>query len=274
MNKFKESIKEILENSNMTDVISELEMDELVNEIVSEIEDKYDELKEESSDLRDELETAEKKIQDLENENDYLNKQTNDSDTLMNEMFSEWISEGEDFLKKLYLMEADMKDVYESFLRSRKNKIILVGKGGSGKDHIRKIMMKKGGFKYGTSYTTRNMREGEKQGDDHMFVSVEDFEKMLKNDQFIDHETFNDWQYGISKDDFKNNELFIMTVEGISKLSKKTRDESLVIYVKSNEKMIEKRLELRDDEDDPERRMRADEFDFEDFDDFDIIIEN
>ena len=45
----------------------------------------------------------------------------------------------------------------------RMNKVILVGKGASGKDHLRKILEGRG-FTYGTSYTTRPPREGEMVG--------------------------------------------------------------------------------------------------------------
>ena len=48
------------------------------------------------------------------------------------------------------------------------NKIILVGKGASGKDHLRKILEGRG-FTYGISYTTRPPREGEIDGQDYYF---------------------------------------------------------------------------------------------------------
>ena len=45
----------------------------------------------------------------------------------------------------------------------KKNKVILVGKGGSGKDYLRKIM-ENFGFLYCKSYTTRPIREEEENG--------------------------------------------------------------------------------------------------------------
>ena len=49
-------------------------------------------------------------------------------------------------------------------------RIILVGKGGSGKDHARKIL-EDSGFRYCVSHTTRPPRDGEIQGKDYHFIS-------------------------------------------------------------------------------------------------------
>ena len=50
------------------------------------------------------------------------------------------------------------------------NKIILVGKAASGKDHMRKILQGRG-FTYGVSYTTRPKRPNEIDGEDYYFIS-------------------------------------------------------------------------------------------------------
>ena len=52
------------------------------------------------------------------------------------------------------------------------NKLVLVGKAASGKDHLRKRLMDKG-LNYGISHTTRPPREGEVDGQDYFFVSEE-----------------------------------------------------------------------------------------------------
>lgn len=70
------------------------------------------------------------------------------------------------------------------------NKIILVGKAASGKDHMRKILQGRG-FKYGVSYTTRPKREGEIDGEDYYFVSEQEFKSGIINELWYEWVEFN-----------------------------------------------------------------------------------
>ena len=65
-----------------------------------------------------------------------------------------------------------------------------------------------------------------------------------------------------------------MTPKGISSLKKEDRKNSVVIYIESNEETRRNRLLERRDADDVERRIKADEKDFNNFNDFDLIINN
>jgi dephospho-CoA kinase len=65
-----------------------------------------------------------------------------------------------------------------------------------------------------------------------------------------------------------------MTPKGISFLKKEDRKNSIVIYIEANEETRKNRLLERRDADDVERRIKADEKDFNDFNDFDLIINN
>ena len=55
------------------------------------------------------------------------------------------------------------------------NKIILCGKSGSGKDHMRKKLESRG-YIYGISYTTRPARACEINGKDYFFINKDSFE--------------------------------------------------------------------------------------------------
>mgnify|MGYP000954014175 CR=1 FL=1 len=52
-------------------------------------------------------------------------------------------------------------------------RVIIVGKGGSGKDHLRKSLSEMG-YKYCVSHTSRPPRQGEEGGVDYFFVSIEE----------------------------------------------------------------------------------------------------
>ncbi len=150
-------------------------------------------------------------------------------------------------------------------------KIIIVGPGGSGKDFLRKKMVDKG-FSYGVSFTSRPPREGETEGIDYYYRDEDFFES--KEDIFLELQEFNGWRYGISKEEFKEKDLFILSPGGLKSLPEYFRKISFIIYLNPDEKIRIKRLESRNDADSVERRLIADGKDFFQFSDYDIMITN
>jgi guanylate kinase len=155
--------------------------------------------------------------------------------------------------------------------QSMHGKIIIVGPGGSGKDFLRKKMVDKG-FSYGVSFTSRPPRVGEVEGSDYYFRSLDFFE--ANSDLFLELQEFNGWKYGISKEEFKKKDLFILSPAGLKSLPEDLRKISFVIYLNPDEKIRIKRLESRNDADSVERRLIADGKDFFQFSDYDIMITN
>jgi guanylate kinase len=149
-------------------------------------------------------------------------------------------------------------------------RIIISGKGGSGKDYLRKIM-EDFGFTYCKSYTTRPIREGEENGKDYIFIDEKD---IPEGGDLYESVYFNGWFYGTPKDEFDKSNLFIMTPKGISSLKEEDRKKCIIIYVNADEETRRIRMGERKDADDVERRIQADEQDFKDFDAFDITINN
>ena len=150
-------------------------------------------------------------------------------------------------------------------------RIILAGKGASGKDYLR-CMIQSRGFRYSVSHTTRPPRTGEINGRDYYFIEMDIAEKMIISGEFIEHTLFNGWVYGTSRDEFQRSELFILTPSGISQLSEGDRRDSFIIYIDVDEDTRRKRMSERRDADSVERRIEADEKDFRHFSDFDCII--
>jgi guanylate kinase len=171
--------------------------------------------------------------------------------------------------------EAVLSHILTSEIEKTANhkRIILVGKAASGKDHARKLLENQG-FKYAVSYTTRPPRTGEENGKDYFFLSVEEFTKMVENNEFYEHVSFNTWQYGTSNSQFFSDDVFIMTPYGISKIHEDDRKRCFIIYFDMDESIRKERLSLRSDADTVERRLAADAADFENFTDFDIKITN
>ena len=152
-------------------------------------------------------------------------------------------------------------------------KIIIIGRGGSGKDYLRKKLVEKG-HTYGVSFTSRPPREGEIDSVDYFFRTKEEIEELRDNNNFVELQEFNGWYYGISHSEFTSKDVFILTPSGIKDLPKEYRDISFVIYLDPSIDVILKRLGERNDADDPRRRLLADTIDFLEFNDYDLIIRN
>ena len=150
-------------------------------------------------------------------------------------------------------------------------KIIIVGPGGSGKDYLRNKMVERG-FSYGISHTSRPPREGEEPPNDYYFKDLKFFDD--NEDMFLELQTFNGWKYGISKKEFEEKDLFILSPAGLRSISEEIRKESFVIYVNPKSEVRLERLSARNDADNVERRYIADVRDFFEFSDYDIMITN
>jgi len=157
----------------------------------------------------------------------------------------------------------------------KNGRIIICGAAGSGKDFLRKKFCR-GGFSYAPPRTTRSKRKGEKDGKDYFFLTNEQFEDLETLDYFYISGGFNDWRYGIAREDFDNpGKIFIMSPLWISKIEPQHRKNSTVIYLDIDWETRYRRLKERQDHSDSiERRMLADQYDFEDFKDYDIRITN
>lgn len=154
------------------------------------------------------------------------------------------------------------------------SKIVIVGKAASGKDYFRKILSDKG-FKSGVSHTTRPPRKGEVDGVDYHFITVEQFKAMIASDQLVEWQEFVGFYYGIHKDEFERCDSMILNVEGLAMLPAEYRQRCFVIYLDIPFEVRAERLAGRGDSHDPwERRIEADEKQYESFTNFDCRINN
>lgn len=153
----------------------------------------------------------------------------------------------------------------------KESKIIIVGKGGSGKDFLRKKFEARG-FKYCVSYTSRPKRNNEKDGLDYKFVTGDFFNNNVH--RFYEIADFNGWKYGRTIEDFEKSSLLIMTPGGIRNIKPEHRKKCLIIFLDVEREILKQRLLERKDADDAERRLLADDLDFSGFSDFDIKITN
>lgn len=73
--------------------------------------------------------------------------------------------------------------------------------GGGKTTLIRRLLASPPGARlhFSVSHTTRTMRQGEQNGREYHFVSVEEFQRMVQRDEFLEHNEVHDNIYGTSK---------------------------------------------------------------------------
>ncbi len=153
-------------------------------------------------------------------------------------------------------------------------RIVLVARAASGKDFLRNKFEARG-FKSSISITTRPPRPGEVDGKNYIFITESKAEQMIENNEFYEYVRFNTWLYGTTKRQFMEDDVFIMTPAGVSKISPEDRKSCFIIYLDIPEDTRKLRLLQRSMPGDTvDRRIAADEEDFRNFKDYDMRVTN
>lgn len=128
----------------------------------------------------------------------------------------------------------------------RQQPIVICGPSGSGKSTLLKRLLaeNKDKLAFTISHTTRKPRKGEQNGREYYFISREEMERMITNNEFIEHTEFSDNYYGTSKkavaDALKTGKLFILEVdiEGVKALSNLEEFKPVFIFIKPPSKQL------------------------------------
>lgn len=127
--------------------------------------------------------------------------------------------------------------------------IVIIGASASGKTEISKILQKKYNYKKLVTTTTRPIRHNETNHVDYHFITKDEFEDGLKNNDFFEHALYNNNYYGIHKDDIDSNKLVIVEPNGANELLRKLPNDVFIVYVKTRQRIRKQRmLDRLDDE--------------------------
>lgn len=164
--------------------------------------------------------------------------------------------------------------------------IVLIGPSGSGKDSIAKVLKSKLNFDFIVLHSSRPKRDDETEGDPYFFVSKNDFENFIKNNELIEYRSYqtffenkNDvWYYGVHKSSIhkENNYIATNTLEGLINL-KKEFSNVVSFYLNVDDETRTERAKLRNNFDLQEwnRRLIADKKDFENYELYcDYVVDN
>ena len=109
--------------------------------------------------------------------------------------------------------------------------IVLLGESASGKSSIEKYLVGAYGFKKVVSYTTRRPRENEVDGEDYHFVSTEKFNELKENGFFAENAVYNNWQYGVAKEDCTEDSVAVLTPHGLRQIRKNCNLHLITFYI-------------------------------------------
>lgn len=117
--------------------------------------------------------------------------------------------------------------------------LVISAPSGAGKTTIvKKILENNPGLKFSVSATTRPMRVNEVDGKDYCFLSKEEFEKKITDNELIEYEKlYNDNYYGTLKevidDSLLKNEslIFDIDVNGGLNIKKIYGDDAITVFI-------------------------------------------
>ena len=147
--------------------------------------------------------------------------------------------------------------------------LILIGKTASGKTLIKEELVKRG-FVGITTYTSRPIRKGEKQGITYHYISEDEFKQKIQDRFFVEWKSYDTaegiWYYGTALEDLEkavDNSVIILTPDGFREVKDRLGDGVFSLYIYANNSTIKKRLKSRgDNKEEAERRFEKDNIDF------------
>ena len=162
--------------------------------------------------------------------------------------------------------------------------IILSSPSGAGKTTLVNLLSKVENFEVSISHTTRQPRQNEVHEKDYYFVNEENFERLIKNEEFLEYaKVFNNY-YGTTRTPVINklnkgkNVLFDIDWQGADQIKNKKLDYKLITFfiLPPSKEVLFERLSNRDMKDKliVEERMKQFERDVLHWINYDYVVIN
>lgn len=162
--------------------------------------------------------------------------------------------------------------------------LVISGPSGSGKGTvIKRLLEKRGDFRYSVSATTRIPREGELDGVNYYFISREDFENRIGSDMMLEHAEYCGNYYGTPKKEVYecleggSNVILEIEVKGAMQVKRKCPDAVLVMIAPPDYRTLEARLRGRGDKVPEEvirRRLDTAKYELSQLGEYDYVVVN
>ena len=134
----------------------------------------------------------------------------------------------------------------------KKGKLFVIsGPSGVGKDTIISEYLKENDGILSISATTRKPRDGEINGKDYYFLTKKEFEKWIKEENFLEYATYNDNYYGTPKSKIEEtlnkgiNVFLVIEVQGALIIKEKIKNSKLIFIMPPSIEELENRIRNR-----------------------------
>jgi guanylate kinase len=160
---------------------------------------------------------------------------------------------------------------------------IISAPSGSGKSTlVNEILKAIPGLDFSISYTTRAPRGSERNGKQYHFVPRQEFDRMVKADEFLEHAEFDGNCYGTARRFLeeakrKGTDLLLdIDVQGAAQIHKKLPDAVSIFVLPPDKKTLEWRLRKRgeNDEETIRRRLETAGREIEEYDRYNYVLIN
>lgn len=160
--------------------------------------------------------------------------------------------------------------------------IVISGPSGVGKDTLVKEYLKHNDAVLSVSATSRKIRGKEKDGVDYYFLTKEEFEEKIKNNEFLEYAVYNDCYYGTPRSEIEDKlndgkDIFlVIEVQGAFQIKEKLKDSILIFLLPPSLDVLEERLRNRasDSEEMIQNRLKIAIKEIKESTKFDYIITN
>jgi guanylate kinase len=160
---------------------------------------------------------------------------------------------------------------------------IISAPSGSGKSTLVNVVRRTiPDLQFSISYTTRTPRGTEKDGCEYFFISREQFEEMIRNQEFLEHADVFGNYYGtaksfLNKAESANKDLLLdIDVQGAEQIKRKLPGAISIFIMPPNRAELERRLRERSQDSEPviQKRLKAAGREIENYRKYDYILVN
>lgn len=160
---------------------------------------------------------------------------------------------------------------------------IISAPSGSGKSTLVKELLRSASdLEFSISYTTRAPRGKEQNGKQYFFVSREQFEQMIRDDDFLEHADVFGNYYGtarlfLTEAKSKGHDLLLdIDVQGAAQIKQKLPQAVSIFVLPPDRKTLEERLRKRGEDSEPviDRRLKEASREIENYRKYDYILIN
>ncbi len=160
---------------------------------------------------------------------------------------------------------------------------IISAPSGSGKSTLANEILKLvPNLVFSISYTTRALRGSEQNGKQYHFVTMEEFERMVRDAEFLEHANVHGNCYGTSRRFLREagasgQDLFLdIDVQGAAQIKQNLTDAISIFVLPPDRQTLEWRLRNRSEnrEDEIQRRLQDARREIEEYDKYDYVLIN